>query len=266
MKIITIAAGITLSTGIWFYFVMKKDKVEREPILTLIKIGLLGGIISVLFSGILDAVILNLLGVVDTTIPMPVYKGVILSLFVGINEELFKCLAAILLINNLKEFDEPADGIIYAMMVSLGFAAIENISYVFSHGLMILLPRSFLSIPAHLGFGALWGTGIAVARFQHPGKNIFGVALPYIAAAALFHALYDYVLFVSLPMKTLLVASIVILLWMYASWKVKYLVAHSPFLEKGECPECGEINRVTSEEFRCRKCGAAMYSDRRILV
>jgi protease PrsW len=265
MKILTIAAGIILSTGIWFYFILKKDRVEKEPIFSVIKIGLLGGIISVFFSGILDAVILSLPGLADFTRPMLTYKGLFLSLFVGINEESFKCLAALMLIKSLKEFDEPADGIIYAMMVSLGFAAIENIFYVISHGLSILIPRSFLSVPAHLGFGALWGTGIAVARFQYPEKNILRVLLPYITAAALFHALYDFVLLVSLPMSTSIVTIIVIMLWTYASWKTKYLVAHSPFLEKGECPECGEMNRVTNEEFKCRKCGAAIYQDSRML-
>jgi hypothetical protein len=92
------------------------------------------------------------------------------------------------------------------------------------------------------------GNGNCSCSFSIPGKNIMGVVLPYIVAAALFHALYDFVLFVSLPMKTMHVASIVILLWMYASRKIKYLVAHSPFLRNGECPECG----------------AAMYSDKQI--
>jgi protease PrsW len=265
MKIITIASGIILSTGIWFYFIRKKDRVEKEPIFSVIKIGLLGGILSVFFSGILDIVFLGFLGLADMTRLLPDYKGFILSLFVGINEESFKCLAALMLIKSLKEFDEPADGIIYAMMVSLGFAAIENIFYVISHGLSILIPRSFLSVPAHLGFGALWGTGIAVARFQYPDKNIFRVLLPYIAAAALFHALYDFVLFVSLPMSTSIIIIIVIMLWTYASWKTKYLVAHSPFLEKGECPECGEMNRISNDNLRCRKCGAVIYQDRRLL-
>ncbi len=265
MKILTIASGIILSTGIWFYFIRKKDRVEKEPILSVIKIGLLGGIISVFFSGILYAVFFWLTSIVNLTGSLTDCKVVLYSLFIGVNEESFKCLAALMLIKSLKEFDEPADGIIYAMMVSLGFAAIENIFYVISHGLSILIPRSFLSVPAHLGFGALWGTGIAVSRFQYPDKNIFRVLLPYIAAAALFHALYDFVLFVSLPMSTSIIIIIVIMLWTYASWKAKYLVAHSPFLEKGECPECGEMNRISDHNLRCRKCGAVIYKDKRIL-
>ncbi len=265
MKILTIASGIILSTGIWFYFILKKDRVEKEPVLSVIKIGLFGGIISVFFSGILYAVVFWLTSMVNLTGPLTDCKVVLYSIFIGVNEELFKCLAALMLIKNLKEFDEPVDGIIYAMMVSLGFAAIENIFYVMSHGLSILIPRSLLSVPAHLGFGALWGTGIAVARFQYPEKNVLRVLLPYMTAAALFHALYDFVLFVSLPMRTSIIIIIVIMLWTYASWKTKYLAAHSPFLEKGECPECGEMNRVESEEFKCRKCGAAMYRDRQIL-
>src|SRR5687768_11290282 len=33
-----------------------------------------------------------------------------------------------------KTFDEPLDGIIYSVFVSMGFATIENIAYVSTHG------------------------------------------------------------------------------------------------------------------------------------
>ena len=84
MKIMTIASGIILSTGIWFYFILKKDRVDKEPIFTVIKVGLLGGILSVFFSGILDVVILSLPGLADMTRPLPVYKGLFLSLFIRV--------------------------------------------------------------------------------------------------------------------------------------------------------------------------------------
>ena len=64
----------------------------------------------------------------------------------------------------MKDFNEPIDGIVYGVTVSLGFATLENIYYVYvlsdyfgttSQGLAIL--RSFSAIPAHGIFGATMG-------------------------------------------------------------------------------------------------------------
>jgi len=42
------------------------------------------------------------------------------AVFVGINEETWKFLATLSLVRKLPEFDEPLDGMIYAMTVALG--------------------------------------------------------------------------------------------------------------------------------------------------
>jgi RsiW-degrading membrane proteinase PrsW (M82 family) len=224
------ALGLLLSTGFWLYFILKKDKIEREPLVTVIWVGLTGGIISVIFAiisgGIFSAA--TGLGFISRSLPIP--DAAALALFVGFSEEFFKCTTAMVLIQKLKEFDEPVDGIIYAMVVSLGFALFENIGYVVQHGPIVLISRTFLSVPGHLGFGALWGTGLAVAKFRYPEKSIFFVVMPYMAASACFHALFDFCLFIFLPFKIFVAMSIVVLLWIYASRKAKFLVAHSPFL------------------------------------
>ena len=46
---------------------------------------------------------------------------------VGLGEELLKYLVVILYAFRKPSFNEPFDGIVYAVMVSLGFAALENI-------------------------------------------------------------------------------------------------------------------------------------------
>ena len=62
----------------------------------------------------------------------------------------------------MKDFNEPIDGVVYGVTVSLGFATLENIYYVYflndyfdtsSQSLAIL--RSFSAIPAHGVFGAV---------------------------------------------------------------------------------------------------------------
>ena len=53
---------------------------------------------------------------------------------VGFSEELSKFLIVLLFAQRHKEFNEPFDGIVYAVMVSMGFAATENIMYVMQSG------------------------------------------------------------------------------------------------------------------------------------
>ena len=79
-------------------------------------------------------------------------------------EEVLKFSVLYSLVYKMKEFNEPIDGIVYGVTVSLGFATLENIYYVYvlndyfdtsSQSLAIL--RSFSAIPAHGVFGAAMG-------------------------------------------------------------------------------------------------------------
>ena len=79
-------------------------------------------------------------------------------------EEVLKFTVLYSLVYKMKDFNEPIDGIVYGVAVSLGFATLENIYYVYvlsdyfatnSQGLAIL--RSFSAIPAHGIFGATSG-------------------------------------------------------------------------------------------------------------
>jgi hypothetical protein len=44
-------------------------------------------------------------------------------------------------------FSQKFDGIVYAVFVSMGFAAIENIMYVFDYGYQTGLVRAFTAVP-----------------------------------------------------------------------------------------------------------------------
>ncbi len=79
-------------------------------------------------------------------------------------EEVLKFTVLYSLVYKMKDFNEPMDGIVYGVTVSLGFATLENIYYVYvlsdhfdtsSQSLAIL--RSFSAIPAHGVFGATMG-------------------------------------------------------------------------------------------------------------
>lgn len=54
-------------------------------------------------------------------------------------------------------FNYRFDGIVYAVFVSLGFAAFENIQYVLHYGLSVALPRAIFAVPGHMSFAVFMG-------------------------------------------------------------------------------------------------------------
>ena len=98
-----------------------------------------------------------------------------------------------------KAFREPFDGVIYAVMIGMGFATIENIEYVHQFGLETGVSRFFLAIPAHASFAILMGYPVGRAKFQpsgRPGLRGSGwLLLKGLGVAVLFHGSYDFFLF-----------------------------------------------------------------------
>jgi RsiW-degrading membrane proteinase PrsW (M82 family) len=123
-------------------------------------------------------------------------KGDFISAFfiVGLVEELLKFLVIMIVAYKRKAFNEPYDGITYSVMVSLGFATIENILYIFEdREISTALSRMFLAVPAHTVFGVIMGFFVGLARFGK--KPILNLVLAVATAAAL-HGTYDFSLFV----------------------------------------------------------------------
>jgi len=110
-------------------------------------------------------------------------------------EEVLKFTVLYSLVYKMKDFNEPIDAIVYGVAVSLGFATLENIYYVYvlsdyfgttSQGLAIL--RSFSAIPAHGIFGATMGYFFMKYTFIKKENNL---ALCMIVPI-LLHGAYNY--------------------------------------------------------------------------
>ena len=121
------------------------------------------------------------------------WKEIIVYSFVvvGLTEETGKFLFLRAIAYESKNFKEPYDGIIYAVLISMGFATAENLFYTYSGGTPTALMRMFTAVPAHAAFGVLMGffTGLAkVRRFP-----VFYMSLGLLIAV-FFHGLYDFFL------------------------------------------------------------------------
>ena len=86
------------------------------------------------------------------------------ALSVGITEELLKFLVVMLIIYPNKNFDEPFDGIVYAVFVGMGFATAENLAFVMNGSASLAIMRMLSAVPAHFVFAVIMGYYLGKAK------------------------------------------------------------------------------------------------------
>ena len=191
----TISLTALLPIAILVFYIYHKDKKSPEPTGQLIK-AFFFGILSVPLS-LCISIPLGLLGVYPAEATN--ILGSISTAFFGaaIPEEIAKFIMLWLLLRKNPYFDEKMDGIVYAVCVSLGFAALENIMYLFSNEetyLSVGIARAIFAVPGHFCFGILMGYYYSLAKFypKTPTKNKAFI----LAAPIIVHGLYDSILFI----------------------------------------------------------------------
>ncbi len=107
------------------------------------------------------------------------------------------------------EFDEIMDGIVYTVAASLGFATVENIIYVITHGITVGIARAFLAVPGHAFFGAIMGFYLGRAKFNKVKEK--KLITQGILLAIFFHGLYDFLVLTQTVLALLVIIIIVIL-------------------------------------------------------
>jgi LPXTG-motif cell wall-anchored protein len=192
--ILAIAPGVAISAYIIF-----KDQYNREPRRHLI-ISFLLGMLSVLPALGLEI----LASLLSSNFPI-FFKstiGIAINAYflVALPEEIWKFWMLLWYAYRKKEFDEPFDGIVYAVMVGMGFATVENISYVSQYGQITGIMRMFLAVPAHASFAIIMGYFMGKARFSAK-KEQFLLFLG-LFWAIVFHGSYDFFLFLQESHKT----------------------------------------------------------------
>lgn len=178
------------------YYIYQKDKMSPEPLGQLMKAFALG-LMSVPLS-LLLSVPFGMLGFYPPEIATVL--DAVKSAFFGaaIPEELAKLFVLWLLLRKNRHFDEHVDGIVYAVFVSLGFAALENIFYLYSNYeeyLSVGISRALFAVPGHFCFGVLMGYYYSLVKFypKVSQKN----RLLVILAPVIAHGVYDSILFVT---------------------------------------------------------------------
>lgn len=169
-------------------FVWHKDA-TKEPFLRLLKAVIFGALISipaVFWESFMGTLLFN--GEEPTTI-----IGTTLNAFLcaAVPEETLKLIALWLVLRRNPYFDEHFDGIVYAVCVSLGFAAVENVGYVLNHEeawVSVAVTRALMAVPGHYAFAVFMGYYYSMYHFVRHDTT---TAISILLVPVLAHGIYD---------------------------------------------------------------------------
>jgi protease PrsW len=117
-----------------------------------------------------------------------VWKDIFESFFfAAVPEEFVKLAMLYLLVWKSRDFDQRLDGIVYAVFVSVGFAAVENYMYVTHLGIATAVIRMYTAVPCHAICGIVMGYFFTLAKFSRQRKyHFYAYLMP-----VLVHGVYD---------------------------------------------------------------------------
>lgn len=175
------------------------DRFEKEPGRMLLGAFLWGAVVAtggaLIWSSVFEYSIFALTG--SETIAD--FSGT--ALVAPIVEESLKGLAVLLIFLAFRhEFDSLLDGIVYAGITALGFAATENVLYLYFQGyaeggmgglILLFVLRVLMGAWGHAVYTAFFGMGLAAARMSHNRLVKIGAPLLGLLVAIGLHALHN---------------------------------------------------------------------------
>jgi RsiW-degrading membrane proteinase PrsW (M82 family) len=215
------------------FYIYRKNKYEQEPLGLLLKAFGLGMLPCLIIW--LVCLILNIAGISGEPGTGNHFFDAFVEAFcmAAIPEELLKFAILYLLVWNNRNFSERFDGIIYSVFVALGFATLENITYVLGYGIGTGIVRAITAVPAHALFGVAMGFYFSYAKFLPEYKNkylMLAIVIPIV-----LHGIYDFILMWQEKLLennvevaillTLVFITFVVFLWMQGLKKIKKLSA-----------------------------------------
>jgi RsiW-degrading membrane proteinase PrsW (M82 family) len=215
LLVLSLAPVVVIAAYIYF-----RDKYEKEPLRLLLFALLVGGltVIPILF---LER-FLDRFTVLFPWLFAAAWKAFGVAAF---SEELFKYLALYLLIWKSPEFNEKFDGIVYAVYVSLGFAAVENVLYVMDGGLSTGIMRAITAVPAHAIFGITMGFYFGLAKFYEKQRQ--SLKQKALLLPILLHGIYDFILFTEIGWLTIIFVGFVVYLYLSGLKRLRELSKQS---------------------------------------
>ena len=189
-----------LPVAAMLFYIYKSETFEKEPPRILVTLFLLGAasVVPIIFVE----------NAINKDIELDLYTGAIKDQYAlafrmaficaAMTEESFKYIFMLSYTWRKKEFNYKFDGIVYAAFTSMGFAAIENVAYLFRlEDTSVIFLRAVTSIPGHLMFSVFMGYFYGRARYAKSMGNsgaCFGNLCLSLLSAILLHGFYDFCL------------------------------------------------------------------------
>ena len=181
---------------LFLWWVYRLDKQEREPKGLMIKLFLIG-VASAIPIAFVEVFISGFNPFSEGELAYAFFEAFLVA---ALCEEVGKFICMKWLTWKSKHFNYRYDGIVYAVAVSLGFAAIENVVYVFDpdgSALVTAILRMILSIPAHLMFAISMGLFYGPMKWADNMGNKKAVSAFHtlsLLIPILLHGFYDFCL------------------------------------------------------------------------
>ncbi|MBO4877419.1 MAG: PrsW family intramembrane metalloprotease [Ruminococcus sp.] len=182
-----------LPAAVLMVYIYLKDKVEKEPIKLLMSLFFFGGL-TIVTACIIELVLAIPLKMIfdEGTFPYMLIEN---FLIVALAEELGKYVVLKKKTWHSPQFDYTFDAVVYAVAVSLGFAAFENVVYVLSGTIGTAIMRGLLAVPGHAIDGVFMGCYYGIARKCRGFGDEEGAKKNLIKAViipVLTHGFYDF--------------------------------------------------------------------------
>ena len=201
--------------------VYKMDTIEKEPWSLLRKLllwGAISGIPAALVESLLTGVVMTMF--TEGTLLFNLVDGFIVAALV---EECFKFFFLYKLTFKSPDFNYRFDGVVYAVFVSMGFAILENVLYVFEGGLGVAVTRALLALPLHAACGVYMG----IAYGQQKVNSLYrpatfgSVAAACLPTPILIHGFYDFCAFMQTELFVIIFIVFVIVVFILTLKRLK---------------------------------------------
>lgn len=219
-----LAMSLAPVAALFTYFYLR-DKYEKEPRLLLLRVFVWGAmsVAPAIVFGLALHRVLSATVSVDTLAYSIIENFIVIALV----EELVKFAAVYWAVYRHPAFNEPYDGMLYAITASLGFAALENILYVARGGAGVAVARALLAVPAHALFGAFMGYYLGRAKFSDFRVRYYVFNAVFIPT--LLHGAYDWFLGTRRAELVFMVIPLSLFMWWRALKQVRIAHDRSPF-------------------------------------
>jgi len=239
---LAVAPGAAIAT-----YVYSRDKYDREPLKPLL-ISFLLGAVATAPAILIESALKPILYLKFYSYSIW-YNFLLAFVVIGFSEEGSKYIMLRFYAYRNKAFNEPFDGIIYSVMVSMGFATLENIGYVLNYGFQTGLVRMFLSVPSHAAFAVLMGYHIGVAKF-HGTRAVIDMFKGFLLAV-FFHGAFDFFLLLkeSAQMKQYvwsgsLLAGSLVAYWFAIRMSLRSIRLHETLSKQNFSPKNNSVTEV----------------------